>query len=106
MYGYDPSFGVRELLQNAIDACIELKYKIEDLFAPLVEIHLEEKNGNHFFRISDNGKGMNIGEIKNYFLKAGSSFRNSTEWKIDYQTEEEEARVIQRSSQRKTRGPT
>ncbi|MHB8208669.1 HD domain-containing protein [Mucilaginibacter sp.] len=86
LYGYDPSYGVREMLQNAIDACVELNHKKTD-YEPFVEIKIQQIGDDYKFIICDNGKGMNVGEIKNYFLKAGSSFRNSMEWKIDYETE-------------------
>lgn len=86
LYGYDPSYGVRELLQNSIDACLELKFK-QPNSSLTIKVDLKKENDTYFFSIKDNGKGMSIGEIKNYFLKAGSSFRNSTEWKIDYQDE-------------------
>lgn len=88
LYGYDASYGVRELIQNAVDACIELEYKMDALYIPSVEVEIRSIDSGFVFMIKDNGKGMSIGEIKNYFLKAGASFRNSTEWKIDYQTEE------------------
>ena len=88
LYGYDASYGVRELIQNAIDACVELGFKSDESYSPLIEINVDKNEDQYSFSIRDNGKGMSIGEIKNYFLKAGASFRNSTEWKIDYQTEE------------------
>ena len=88
LYGYDPSFGVRELIQNSVDACIEMGHKCDKTYAPLIEININKLGEQYSFAITDNGKGMSLGEIKNYFLKAGASFRNSTEWKINHLTEE------------------
>lgn len=89
LYGYDPGYGVREVIQNAVDACLELQYKLGDSYKPVINVSIENReNKEYIFTISDNGKGMSLGEIKNYYLKAGASFRNSTEWKMDYQKED------------------
>jgi molecular chaperone HtpG len=89
LYGYDSSYGVREMLQNAVDACVELQYKLGDSYEPVINVSVENKEDKEYlFTISDNGKGMSLGEIKNYYLKAGASFRNSTEWKMDYQQDD------------------
>ncbi len=32
LYRYDPSYGVREVIQNSVDACIELSFKIKDSY--------------------------------------------------------------------------
>ena len=92
LYGYDETFGVRELIQNAIDACLEYEHKCKKLgtpYIPQVQISIDkQKDGSYSFTIKDNGKGMNISEIKNYYLKAGASFRNSTEYKIENHDED------------------
>ena len=89
LYGNNPGYGVREMIQNAVDACIELQYKLDDSYKPVIDINVENREDKEYvFTISDNGKGMSLGEIKNYYLKAGASFRNSTEWKMDYQRDD------------------
>jgi molecular chaperone HtpG len=89
LYGYEPTYGVREMIQNAVDACIELQYKLDNTYKPVINISIEEtENREYVFKISDNGKGMSLGEIKNYYLKAGASFRNSTEWKMDFENDD------------------
>lgn len=89
LYGYDPGYGIREMIQNAVDACIELQYKLGNAYEPVINVSIENKGPLEYeFTISDNGKGMSLGEIKNYYLKAGASFRNSTEWKMDYQQDD------------------
>lgn len=80
LYGNNPAFAVRELLQNSIDACQERmildgeKGKIE------INIDIESKE----FIITDNGVGMSENVLINYYLVAGSSYRNSDSWKDTY----------------------
>jgi hypothetical protein len=83
LYGYNPSFGVRELLSNALDACYERE---------LVDMNYKGKaiilcNLNHYkkqFKIIDNGIGMTSEIIVNYFMTVGASIRNNIEWKLKY----------------------
>ena len=76
LYGDDPSYGVRELLQNAIDACNE-RTAIDGTIGEII-IDVDEKTG--IFRISDNGIGMNEEVISNYYLTAGASYRYNRQW--------------------------
>ena len=59
LYGNNPSFGVRELVQNAVDACRECMDK-----NPHVDVKLDTKKG--IFTIIDSGKGMTLEEIEKY----------------------------------------
>ncbi len=88
LYGNNPTYGVRELVQNATDACKE-RIKIEQ---DKGNIHYEEQakvevtidkigEDKYLFKIVDNGKGMNEEEIINYYLNIGSSFRDSSDYK-------------------------
>lgn len=77
LYGNDVVLAVRELLQNAIDACREKEAIIDDPYSPAVDIDISENQ----FIISDNGMGMNAHVIKNYYLKAGATYRNDLNWK-------------------------
>jgi len=84
LYGFTPSYGVRELIQNSVDACIEklsiMKYK------PSVKIIITKNiDGSGVFKIIDDGIGMGINVIKNHYLTVGSSYRNSEEWKKSYE---------------------
>lgn len=80
LYGDDPTYGVRELLQNAVDACLERGKWEKDHGNPnykgLVDIRIE----NGVFTITDNGMGMNEDVLLNYYLSAGSSYRSSDAW--------------------------
>jgi molecular chaperone HtpG len=85
LYGNRATFGVRELLQNSIDACRERTTTSDLNYAPEVSISFKRISPDKFlFTIADNGKGMNIDEIKSYFLNVGSSFRKSLSWKKAY----------------------
>ena len=80
LYGDDPSYGVRELLQNAVDACLEReqweKNHGNSNYKGLVDVRIE----NGTFTITDNGMGMNEDVLLNYYLSAGASYRSSDAW--------------------------
>lgn len=82
LYGKDPSYGVRELVQNAVDACrerevIEIRQGNTSYTGNVsVNINTSDKT----ITISDNGTGMSIDTIINYYLTAGSSYRRSDSW--------------------------
>lgn len=82
LYGENPAYGVREMLQNAIDACIE-KEKIADE-KEIMEVVLTISDDEKYLVVEDNGIGMNENILINYFLVAGASFRNSDTWKKVY----------------------
>lgn len=89
LYDYNPSYAVRELVQNAVDACREReardkKYSYRK-FKPNVRVTVDEKKRKdgkeeYLFTIMDNGKGMTLDEIEKYFLTIGSSYNSSTDW--------------------------
>jgi len=89
LYGNDPIYGVRELIQNAVDACIERNY-IEkrngnENYVPKITVSINRIDENQSkFTIVDNGKGMSLNEIQHYFLNVGTSFRSSLEWKKEF----------------------
>ena len=86
LYGEDPSFGVREMIQNSVDACIErqfLEKKRGNLeYAPKIIVAIDTKRKT--FKITDNGIGMNEEVLIDYYLSAGSSYRESDDWIKDY----------------------
>ena len=95
LYGNHPKFGVRELVQNAVDACKE-REEIESAdskYEPFVNVQINSQDEDIFFEIRDNGKGMEIDEIKNYFLSAGASYRKSKEWKEMFINEKGRSKV-------------
>lgn len=101
LYGDEPKYGIRELLQNAVDAVLERKtyeenhkershYK-EYEFEGGVEIALIKhatKGKDHprtTVQVTDKGIGMTEEVIQHYFLTAGASFRNSLAWKKEFE---------------------
>lgn len=94
LYGDNPSFGVRELLQNAVDACREREKKEKDIgrtYEGVISINLNTKKKEIVF--VDNGIGMPIDVIKKYYLVAGASYRRSDAWSKDF-VEEGKTRVL------------
>ncbi|MBZ5533621.1 MAG: ATP-binding protein [Acidobacteriia bacterium] len=97
LYGDKPEIGIRELIQNAVDAVrerweFEKKHGLSgSLSAPEeddVEVWLDEpdENGASTLTVTDKGIGMTDEIITNYFLKAGASFRKSIAWKKEFET--------------------
>lgn len=84
LYGQKPHIGIREIVQNSIDAITERK-KRENNHVGQIDVSLVEKKRDgsiqRYLEISDNGMGMDIDVICNYFLRVGSSYRNSPQWK-------------------------
>lgn len=85
IYG-DRKLGLREIVQNSIDACL-VRNEIEKNnsgYVPSVIIEINKEN--NAFTISDNGIGMSEDIIKNYFLNIGKSFYKSDIFKLsDYE---------------------
>lgn len=77
---------IRELLQNAIDATLLRLEMDQDFSQEDARIDLWEWNdrdGNIWFRIDDQGTGMTLGMLQRYFLKIGNSYYTSQELKRD-----------------------
>jgi molecular chaperone HtpG len=99
LYDYKSSVGIRELVQNAVDACRELediqktdnKQKTEH--DVIVSIQ-ESEDGTGWITITDYGIGMTLETVNNYFLKAGASFRNSDLWKKQHTDTDGNSRVL------------
>lgn len=106
LYGKRPEIGIRELVQNSVDACRELKDYLQqrsDLKTPDlpslkgdVVVTLEEGNpkGTGWLEVADRGIGMTSEVIRDYFLKAGASFRRSEVWRRRHESESGKSRVM------------
>ena len=105
LYGEKPEIGIRELVQNAVDACRELEDYLQQFPAPTkpeftaqdgdVVISLEDKGSEgRWLEVSDRGIGMTPEVLRHYFLKAGASFRRSDSWRKVHETSEGKSRVL------------
>jgi len=104
LYGDDPSYGVRELLQNSVDAVLErqeyLKNNRQIDYNPIqqdsdVQVTIKTKDLIPTrVIISDKGIGMTPEIIINYFLKAGASFRKSQAWKKNYLDDQNNSKIL------------
>lgn len=104
LYGDYPGAGLRELVQNATDAVLELdelkgRSSIEYDYWPLdADIQLEavRNDRGEFSKVilTDRGVGMTVDTIKNYFLNVGASYRSSKEWNTLHATKKEDSKRL------------
>ncbi len=84
IYG-DKKYGLRELVQNSIDACMimleestkKLEFKYNP-YKPFINIILDRERKQAI--IYDNGKGMSVDILKKYFLNVGVSYYVSDDY--------------------------
>lgn len=86
IYG-DKKYGLREIIQNSIDACKTMEETarthenfIFQKYEPIIIIALNKEKQS--VTILDNGSGMNIEILKKYFLNVGMSYYNSDAYKL------------------------
>ena len=84
IYG-NKKYGLRELIQNSIDACKtmeEVSLQMEEYrykqYEPFISIVLDKDRQQ--VRVLDNGSGMSINILKNYFLNVGVSYYTSDDY--------------------------
>lgn len=84
IYG-DKKYGLRELIQNSIDACMVMKeeaYSASEFkygpYQPFIRIILDHDRKQVI--IFDNGRGMSIDILKKYFLNVGVSYYVSDDY--------------------------
>jgi len=82
LYGNDWKVAIRELLQNAIDAC---KYRALEEFKkgnydykPRIEIEYKDRT----LIVRDNGKGMTLDEIREFLLNIGRCYYKELDDKV------------------------
>ncbi len=108
LYGGVVEVGVRELIQNAVDAVRELPFYCDEhrpgsqaqrLSDPQADVSVElvsDSPDGPYICVTDRGIGMTLETIVEYFLRAGASFRFSDAWKRRF-TDSEGASKILRS---------
>ena len=74
---------IRELVQNARDSIVARRHR-EDGFAGRIDVKIKENNGDQWLEVIDDGLGMSMQTIKDYFLNFGSSFWGSDLAKREY----------------------
>ncbi|MET8367383.1 caspase family protein [Micromonospora sp. NPDC005194] len=92
----DPSLAVRELYQNAVDACRYRERRLQHLqgdehdWSPVIKFRMGVDGGRRYLECRDNGIGMSHHEMREAFAKAGRRFRDlpefiqeSAEWATD-----------------------
>jgi hypothetical protein len=79
----DPSLFIRELLQNSADACrfrASLAAEAESRYRPRIVVTDQEIDGIRRISVQDNGIGMSLEVLLNYFLRVGRSFYRSRDF--------------------------
>jgi hypothetical protein len=106
LYGNNPGIGLRELIQNSIDAvreCHDLMAQHPEFSGVArfkqdadvkVEVHCDEQDNPIEIIVTDRGVGMSSEIIRDYFLKAGASFRKSSAWRKDHEDQQGHSRVL------------
>ncbi|WP_410598571.1 hypothetical protein [Amycolatopsis sp. lyj-90] len=88
LYG-DKSLAIRELYQNALDACRYRKARHEFLrkargimfdWAGRIEFKQETRDGRHLLHCTDTGIGMSESELREVFSRAGARFADRPEF--------------------------
>lgn len=95
LYGAKPVVGVRELVQNAVDACLERDdllakriLKVPDNPSNDVVVTLVSTEGCvPYVVVEDFGVGMTPDIVEQYFLKVGASFRSSDLWRKNHEVD-------------------
>ena len=105
LYSDRPGIGIRELVQNGIDAVRELEFMLKrgstctdadrpDLEGDIVVTLELDAKGQYWVVVADRGIGMTWQIVSKYYLTAGASFRQSDVWKKRFTDEEGEAQVL------------
>jgi HD superfamily phosphodiesterase len=79
----DPSLFARELVQNAADACrfaASLAADAKATYVPKIVISEKVVDGVRQVSVQDNGVGMSLEVLLNYFLRVGRSFYRSRDF--------------------------
>lgn len=87
LYSDEPAIGIRELMQNAVDAVKERQAlgAADHSHVADVTVVLSAGKGAHSrLTIVDRGVGMNAEIVTKFFLMAGASYRRSDAWKRQF----------------------
>lgn len=85
----DPSLLLRELLQNSLDACrymqaLAKEQRMEDKYVPRIRVRdLSQDEEDPRIVFEDNGIGMSMRQVRQYFLRVGRSYYRSREFEAE-----------------------
>lgn len=84
IYG-SPRYGLREIIQNSIDACKTMEETAEEMdeyrvrkYEPFIVISLDQDRNT--VSVLDNGSGMTLDILRKYFLNVGISYYRSDDY--------------------------
>ena len=84
-----PYAAIRELIQNAVDACQVCQALRPDLkFTQIEIVHEVDGDGRAWICVRDNGIGMDEYVLKSFFFKVGRSYYNSSDFDKLFRTAE------------------
>ena len=83
IYG-DSRLGLRELVQNSIDAC-KLMEEVDrsEIDCPEIAITISFSQSKKYVKVKDTGIGMTLDVVKRHFLNVGRSYYKSNEYKYE-----------------------
>ena len=86
IYG-DKKYGLRELIQNSIDACKTMEESAKKMdefryqsYQPYISVILDKDRKK--VMVMDNGSGMSLNILKKYFLNVGVSYYESDDYQL------------------------
>ena len=99
LYGDRPTVGVRELLQNAVDAVRERREYCEspEALSKDADVTIQITNSKEdewWLSITDMGIGMTAEVVCDYYLRAGATYRLSHAWKQMFMNDDTTSRVL------------
>lgn len=106
LYGEEPRYGMRELMQNAVDAVRE-RYDLCDKHSHLqprppekghgddvvISIDVDDEGTPVSVTCRDIGIGMSLETIRDYFLKAGASLRSNPHWRKRHANDDNQVNI-------------
>ena len=82
LYG-ESYFFLRELLQNAADACRHRRAAESSDYKAEITVRITEESGQYILDVEDNGMGMTHIILDRYFAKVGRSYYQSSDFATD-----------------------
>lgn len=81
LYSNDIYCGIRELIQNAVDACrAREKQDPPGTPKPTVKVEIDTRGDKSYITVTDTGIGMDADTIVDYYLVAGAKYRENKDW--------------------------